>query len=94
MPLLTLSQILHDIVFEPLSILSDFDDKSQYYFPNLNVSGKNRVREQCCHQLDFFDVQTAKMLGLNLFDSAACRKLRFKLAEMNLIDFCNMKEKK
>jgi len=31
--LLKLSQILHDIVFEPLSIISDFEDKSQYYFP-------------------------------------------------------------
>src|SRR6218665_1922287 len=27
-------RLLHDIVFEPLSILSDFKDKSQYYFPN------------------------------------------------------------
>src|SRR6218665_1030816 len=60
MPLLKLSQLLHDVVFEPLSILSDFKDKSQYYFPNLNVYGKNCVREQFCHQLDFFDLQTAK----------------------------------
>ena len=40
-------------------------------------------REQFCHQLDFFDLQTAKKL--QLIDSAACR-LQFKLAEMNLID--------
>ena len=26
--------------FDPVSILSDFIDKSHYYFPNLNVSGK------------------------------------------------------
>jgi len=32
MPLLKLSQILHDTTFEPLSILSDFEDKAQYYF--------------------------------------------------------------
>src|SRR6218665_3384698 len=31
---------------------------------------------------------------LQLSDSAACRKLQLKLAEMNLIDFCIMKEKK
>jgi len=64
MPLLKLSQILYDIVFEPWSILSDFEDKSQYYFPNLNVSGKNwvRLREQFCHQLDFFDLQIANKL--------------------------------
>jgi len=31
--------------FEPLSILSDFEDKSQYYFPDLNVSGKIWIRE-------------------------------------------------
>ena len=87
--LLKLSQILHDIVFEPLSILSDFEDKSQYYFPNINVSGKNLVREQFCHQLDFFDLQTVKKL--QLIDSAACRKLRLKLAKMKLIDFCIIK---
>jgi len=34
---------LYDIVFEPLSILSDFEDKAEYYFPNLNISGKNWV---------------------------------------------------
>jgi len=41
-----MSQILHDIAFGPLSIFSDLEDKSQYYFPNLNVSGINWVREQ------------------------------------------------
>src|SRR6218665_3608354 len=58
--------------------------KSQYYmyFPNLDVSGKNWVREQFCNQQDFFELQTAKS---QLIDSAACR-LRFKLAEMNLIE--------
>src|SRR6218665_704017 len=55
--------------------------KAQYYFPNLNVSGNNWVREQLCHQLDFFYLQTAKKLQLT--DCAACRKLRFKLAETN-----------
>jgi len=60
-PLLKLSEKLHAI-FEPLLILSDFEDKSQYYFPNLNVSGKNWVREQFCHQLDFFYLQTVKKL--------------------------------
>ena len=63
--------------------LSDFKDKSQYYFPNLNVSGKKLIREQFCHQLDFFDLQTVK--ELQLIDIAACR-LRFKLAETNLMD--------
>jgi len=62
MPLLKLNQILNDSAFEPLSILSDFEEKSQYYFLNLNVSGKNWVREQFCHQLDFFDLQTANRL--------------------------------
>jgi len=55
-PLLKLSQILHDIVFELLPILSDFEDKSHYYFPNLNVSCKNWVSEQFFHQLNFFDL--------------------------------------
>src|SRR6218665_896015 len=41
------------------------------------------VREQFCHQLDFFDLQAVKKL--QLIDIAACR-VRFKLAEMNLID--------
>ena len=31
---------------------------------------------------------------LQLIDSAACRKLQLKLAEMNLIDFCIMMDKK
>src|SRR6218665_2274237 len=84
MPLLKLSQMLHDTVFEPLLILSYFESKAQYYFPNLNVSGKNWAGEQFCHQLDFFYLQTAKKL--QLIDSAACRTLRFKLAETNLID--------
>src|SRR6218665_2874090 len=82
MPLLKLARLLHDIVFDPLSILSDFKDKSQYYFPNLDVSGRYWVREQFCHQLDFFDLQIAKKV--QLIDSAACR-LRFKLPEMNSI---------
>src|SRR6218665_2478202 len=69
-------------LFFALSVLSDFEDKSEYYFPNLNVSGKNWVREQFCHQLDFFYLQTVKKL--QLIDIAACR-LRFKLAETNLI---------
>ena len=73
----------HDIVFDPLSILSDFKDKSQYYFANLNVSSRYWIIEQFCHKLDFFDLQIAKKL--QLIDSAACR-LRFKLAEMNSID--------
>jgi len=73
-------------------ILSDFEDKSHYYFPNLNVSGKNLVRKQFRHQLDFFNLQTAKKS--QLIDRAASRKLRFKLAEMNLIDVCIMKQKK
>jgi len=67
MSLLKLSQIWHIshyTAFEPLSILSDFEDKSQYYSQNLNVSGKNWVREQFCHQLDFFDLQTDKKLQL------------------------------
>jgi len=63
----------YTLFFEPFSILSDFEDKSQYYFPNVNVgiSGKNLVREQFCHQLDFFGLQTAKKL--QLINSAACR---------------------
>ena len=44
---------------------------------------KNWVREQFCHQLDFFDLQIVKKLQLIYI--AACR-LRFKLAETNLID--------
>src|SRR6218665_2953398 len=84
MPLLKLNQIItRHCFFYPLSILSDFKDKSQYYFPNFDVSGRYWVREQFCHQLDFFYLQIAKKL--QLIDSAACR-LRFKLAEMNSID--------
>jgi len=63
---------------------------SQFYFPNLNIS----VREQFCHQLNFFDLGYRHAKKLQLIDSAACRKLRLKLAEMNLIDFCIKKEKK
>src|SRR6218665_324962 len=85
MPLLKLSQTLHDIVFEPLSILSDFENKSQNHFQNLNVSGKNWVRDQFCH------LQTAKKL--QLIDGATCRKLLFKLPYMNLRDFSIMTEK-
>src|SRR6218665_506536 len=84
MPLLKLARLLHDFVFDPLSILSDFKDRSQYYFPNLNVSGRYWIREQFCHQLDFFDLQTVKKL--QLIDSAA-RRLRFKLTEMNSTHF-------
>jgi len=47
-------------MMETLPVLYDFEDKSQYYFTNLNVSGKSWVREQFCHQLDFFDLLTAK----------------------------------
>src|SRR6218665_1679230 len=83
MPLLKLARLLHDIVFDPLSILSDFKDKSQYNFPNLDVSGRYWVREQFCHQLDSFDLPIAKKL--QLIDSAACR-LRFMLSETNSID--------
>ena len=91
MPLLRLSQILiKRHCFEPLGILSDFEDKSKYYFPNLDVSGRLWVREQFCRQLEFFDLQIAKKL--QLIDSAACR-LQFKLAEMNLIDFCTTRKK-
>jgi len=43
------------------------------------------------HKKPCFNLQAAKKL--QLIDSAACRKLRFKLAEMNFIDFCIMKEK-
>src|SRR6218665_885651 len=83
MPLLKLNKIFHDIVLSILSVT-----KSQFYLSNLNVS----AREQFCQKLDFFDLQTANKL--QPIDSAACRKLRFKLAEMNLIDFCILKEKK
>src|SRR6218665_3234395 len=81
MPLLKLSQTdYYTTLF--LSLCQFYlISKSQYYFPN--VSGKNWVREQFCHQLDFFDLQTGKKL--QLIDRAACR-LQFKLAEMNLID--------
>jgi len=58
-------------------MLSDFKDKSQYYFPNLDVSSKTGSES------NFFDLHTAKKL--QLIDSAACR-LRFKLAEMKLTE--------
>jgi len=66
MPLLKLSQILgpiHNIVCEPLSILSDLEDKSQYYFQSSNVCWKNWAKDQFCHQVDFYYLQSAKKLG-------------------------------
>src|SRR6218665_621080 len=53
-------------------------------FPKFKCLWQSFVREQFCHQRGCFDQQTAKKL--QLIDSAACGKLRFKLSEMNLTD--------
>jgi len=93
MPLLKLSQILQGIFWAFVYFIWFRRQVTvNYYFLNLNVSDENWVREQFCHQLDFFDLQTVKKL--QLIDSAACRKLRFNLAKTNLIEFCIMKDKK
>ena len=72
------TRLLHDIASDPLSSLSDFKDKSQYYFQNLDVSGRHWLGQRAILPPAGFLWPTDCM--------RRSYRLRFKLAEMNSID--------
>ncbi|XP_043944978.1 zinc finger BED domain-containing protein 5-like [Protopterus annectens] len=80
--------VLHDIVIEHLSQL---DDKLQYYFPSLNLSDKDWIRNPFHIQVDMSGLQLQEKE--QLIDVAADSTVRLKFLEMNLVEFWIMVEK-